>query len=197
MTEPSEDELAEFSHLVVELEQRLEQSFAAHDLIIARQAANDQENARLRAGLAAAREIRLPVASMHNLAALSAELTGKLNEVLKPAALDDKTRAEVDELTRQLTANLDQLAQHAQRADTIAGDIQPHSREGSRDSWADEIDALRHEFPDQGSSQALSGQDPSGQASSAQALPAGQVSPGEDLPDQNSSDPACSREQQG
>ena len=61
MTEPAEDELAEFSRLVAELEQRLEQSFTAHDEIIARQAANAQENARLRDELSAARGITDPL----------------------------------------------------------------------------------------------------------------------------------------
>jgi hypothetical protein len=147
MTEPTEDELAEFSHLVAELEQRLEQSFAAHDAIITRQAVQAQENAGLRAQLAAVREISEPLAAIHKVSALAAELIGKLNDALKPAALDDKTREGVDELTRLLTGQLEQMAQHARQADSIVATMPPASRQGGSDPWAAEIDALRQEFP--------------------------------------------------
>ena len=56
MTALPPDVVADLSRLVAELEQRLEQSFAAHDEAIAQQAAAAQENARLRDELAAARE---------------------------------------------------------------------------------------------------------------------------------------------
>jgi two-component system NtrC family sensor kinase len=56
MTALPPDVVADLSRLVAELEQRLEQSFAAHDEAINRQAAAAQENARLRDELAAARE---------------------------------------------------------------------------------------------------------------------------------------------
>lgn len=182
MTPPSEDELAEFSHLVAELEQRLEQSFAAHDLIIARQAANEQENARLRAGLTAAREVREPLAAIHDLARLATELTGKLNDALQPAALDDKTRAEVDELTRLLTGSLGKLVQHGDSADTILENLLLYSHEGPGDPWAADIDALRQEFP----SEVSSGEDTSSQRS-----------PDERLPDQDPPDGALARKEQG
>jgi len=56
MTALPPDVVADLSRLVAELEQRLEQSFAAHDEAIAQQAAAVQENARLRDELAAAHE---------------------------------------------------------------------------------------------------------------------------------------------
>ncbi len=165
MTGPSEDELAEFGQLVAELEQRLEQSFIAHDQIVARQAANEEENARLRTELAAARELKTPLASIPDLAKLSVELTGKLADALKPAALDDKTRAEVDELMRQLADNLGQLTQQAQAE---LGSQPADAEKGPGDPWAAEIDALYQEFPGLG---------PSGE-------PASQESPVQDVADQ-------------
>jgi ABC-type transporter Mla subunit MlaD len=154
MTELSDDEIAEFSQLVAELQQRLEQSFTAHDQIIARQVANEEENARLRAELA---DVSEPLASMRDLATRASELPGKLHEALKPATLDDKVREEVDGLIRSLTENLEQLAQLARRDGPITGNS-PAPSEGSGDScpadsssdpWAAEIKALSEEFPDQ------------------------------------------------
>ena len=52
---------------------------------------------QLTAGIA--HEIKNPLNFVNNFAALSAELTGELNDVLKPAELAEKIRAEVDELT--------------------------------------------------------------------------------------------------
>jgi hypothetical protein len=149
MTEFSDDEIAEFSQLVAELQDRLEQSFAAHDHIIARQAANEAENARLRAELAKASE---PLVSIQDLAARTSQLTGKLHEALKPATLDNKVREEVDGLIQSLTGNLEQLAQ---RASAITENPPPPESTGdspadrSGDPWAAEIKALSEEFPDQ------------------------------------------------
>ena len=52
---------------------------------------------QLTAGIA--HEIKNPLNFVNNFAALSAELTDELNDVLKPATLADKIREEVDELT--------------------------------------------------------------------------------------------------
>jgi hypothetical protein len=177
MTELSEDEIAEFGRLVAELEQRLEQSFAAHDQIIARQATHEQENARLRAELAANSEIREPLAAISTSATRAVDLAGKLNDALKPAALDDKTREAVDELTRLLTSQLEQLQQHARRAEETAGIPPPVPQKGASDAWAAEIDALRQEFP-------------------VEAAPAAEP-PGEDVPAPDVSEPVLSDKQQG
>jgi len=56
MTVLPQDEVADLSRLVAELEQRLESSFVVYDEAIARQAALAQENARLQSELATARE---------------------------------------------------------------------------------------------------------------------------------------------
>ena len=55
---------------------------------------------QLTAGIA--HEIKNPLNFVNNFSALSAELTDELNDVLKPAPLDDKIREEVDELTGML-----------------------------------------------------------------------------------------------
>jgi hypothetical protein len=52
---------------------------------------------QLTAGIA--HQIKNPLNCVSNFSALSAELTDDLNELLKPATLSDKIRAEVDELT--------------------------------------------------------------------------------------------------
>jgi len=52
---------------------------------------------QLTAGIA--HEIKNPLNFVNNFAALSAELTDELNDVLKPAAISEKIRNEVDELT--------------------------------------------------------------------------------------------------
>ena len=53
---------------------------------------------QLTAGIA--HEIKNPLNFVNNFSALSVELIDELNDVLKPAALDNKTREEVGELTQ-------------------------------------------------------------------------------------------------
>ena len=71
---------------------------------------------QLTAGIA--HEIKNPLNFVNNFSALSAELIDELNDVLKPAALDDKTREEIDELTLMLKGNLEKVVQHGKRADS-------------------------------------------------------------------------------
>ena len=65
--------------------------------------------------------------------------------MLKPVALDDKVREEVDELTGMLKGNLEKVVQHGKRADSIVKNMLLHSREGSSEHRPVDINALLDE----------------------------------------------------
>jgi GAF domain-containing protein len=121
-----------------ELAASLEDLRAAQDRLV--QTEKLASLGQLTAGIA--HEIKNPLNFVNNFSALSAELTDELNDVLKLAALGDKTRAEVDELTRLLKANLEKVIQHGKRADSIVKNMLLHSREGSGEHRSADINAL-------------------------------------------------------
>ena len=98
---------------------------------------------QLTAGIA--HEIKNPLNFVNNFSALSAELTDELNDLLKPAPLDDKMREEVDELTGMIKDNLQKVVQHGKRADSIVKNMLLHSREGSREHRPADINSLLDE----------------------------------------------------
>jgi signal transduction histidine kinase len=130
--------LNELRERTTALTQSLEELRTAQDRLV--QTQKLASLGQLTAGIA--HEIKNPLNFVNNFSALSAELTDELNDVLKPAALSDGIRKEVDELTLMLKDNLEKVVQHGKRADSIVKNMLLHSREGSGEQRLVDINAL-------------------------------------------------------
>ena len=124
-----------------DLSRSLEELRAAQDRLV--QTEKLASLGQLTAGIA--HEIKNPLNFVNNFSALSTELVDELNDVLKPTALDEKTRVEIDELTEMLKENLDKVVQHGNRADSIVKNMLLHSREGSGEHRRVDINTMVRE----------------------------------------------------
>jgi signal transduction histidine kinase len=86
---------------------------------------------QLTAGIA--HEIKNPLNFVNNFASLSVDLLDELKETAASgfAALDEAKRAEIDDLTRTLSGNLEKINEHGNRADAIVRSMLEHSRGSS------------------------------------------------------------------
>ena len=124
-----------------ELEKSLEDLHAAQDRLI--QSEKLASLGQLTAGIA--HEIKNPLNFVNNFSALSVELLDELDEALRGSPLDDKTRAEITELSDSLKGNLQRVVQHGQRADSIVKNMLLHSRAGTGERRDVDVNALVEE----------------------------------------------------
>jgi signal transduction histidine kinase len=93
-----------------------------------------------------AHEIKNPLNFVNNFAGLSVELLDELKEAARAVgALDPGKRAEIVEIIRMLTGNLEKIVEHGRRADGIVRSMLQHSRGSSEERQPTDLNALAEE----------------------------------------------------
>src|SRR4029078_11196120 len=93
-----------------------------------------------------AHEIKNPLNFVNNFAGLSVELLDELKDTTRAvASLDPGKRAQIVETIGMLTGNLEKIIEHGRRADGIVRSMLQHSRGGSNDWQATDLNALVEE----------------------------------------------------
>ncbi len=128
--------------LFTELRDSLERLKAAQANLI--QAEKMASLGQLTAGIA--HEIKNPLNFVNNFAGLSNELLDELKQAVDPLlGRDDDKRAEVQETMELLNSNLAKILEHGRRADGIVKSMLTHSRGGTGDWQASNINGLVEE----------------------------------------------------
>jgi signal transduction histidine kinase/putative methionine-R-sulfoxide reductase with GAF domain len=124
-----------------ELRKSLEELRTAQDRLV--QTEKLASLGQLTAGIA--HEIKNPLNFVNNFSGVSVEMIDELHEILGTVTVDDKTRADIAELADTLRGNLEKIVQHGKRADSIVKNMLLHSREGSGEHRAVDINAIVEE----------------------------------------------------
>jgi two-component system, NtrC family, sensor kinase len=124
-----------------ELAKSLEELRTAQDRLV--QTQKLASLGQLTAGIA--HEIKNPLNFVNNFSAVSVELIDELRELLANLRLEGDKSAEITELADTLQGNLDKIAQHGKRADSIVKNMLLHSREGSGEQRPVDINAIVEE----------------------------------------------------
>jgi GAF domain-containing protein len=100
---------------------------------------------QLTAGIA--HEIKNPLNFVNNFSELSVDLLDELHEAVAPErlAMADGLRMEIDELTATLKSNLEKIAEHGRRADSIVKNMLLHSRSGPGEHRMADLNSMAQE----------------------------------------------------
>jgi signal transduction histidine kinase len=100
---------------------------------------------QLTAGIA--HEIKNPLNFVNNFSDLSVDLLNELQDAVAPGklAVADSLRAEIDDITTTLKSNLEKIAEHGRRADSIVKNMLLHSRTGPSEQRAIDVNATVEE----------------------------------------------------